>query len=129
MRWRRCWRWRASIRSRTSAPTTPSRRSSREPQERRRAKTLNPPIPPFLALVGRTHLLLLHFPIALLFAVVVLELVFARRIPEDKRRQVTSALLLITMIAAVVTTATGLLYGWSEDFHGHTQVLLSQHRI
>lgn len=86
-------------------------------------------MPPALAVVGRTHLLLLHFPIALLFAVLAVELVLRKRLPGDRRREMTSAVLLAAALGAVAAASTGLLYAQSEDFHGRELVLIGQHRI
>ena len=86
-------------------------------------------MPPALAVIGRTHLLLLHFPIALLFAVLAIEIVLRKRLPSDRRREMTSAVLLAAALGAVVAAATGLLYAQAEDFHGRELVLIGQHRI
>jgi uncharacterized membrane protein len=86
-------------------------------------------LPAGLAVIARGHMLLLHFPLALLIATLVLELALRKRVAEEKRRDVTGALLLIAAIGAVVTVVTGLLYAADEDWHGHTEVLMGQHRI
>jgi uncharacterized membrane protein len=85
-------------------------------------------MPPVLAVVGRTHLLLLHFPIAVLFGVLVLELLLRKRVTADQRRTLTSALLLVGVVGAVVATVTGLLYAQAEDFHGRELTLIGAHR-
>ncbi len=85
-------------------------------------------MPPVLALVGRTHLLLLHFPIALLFVVLVVELALRRRVPEDRRRPIVGTLLAFTVVGTLAAVGTGLLFGASESWHGHTRALMQQHR-
>ena len=85
-------------------------------------------MPPFLAVVGRTHLLLLHFPIAVLFAVLVLE-VALRKTPVEKKSTVMTGLLFVGAVGSLVAMSTGLIYAQAEDFHGHELVLLGQHRV
>lgn len=85
-------------------------------------------LPPVLGFVGRFHLLFLHFPLAVLFAVLFIELLLRKSVPADKRREVTGLLLLIGALGAVVASATGLLYAADEDWRGHTATMLMQHR-
>jgi uncharacterized membrane protein/mono/diheme cytochrome c family protein len=80
----------------------------------------------FLAVVGRTHLLLLHFPIAVMFAVLILEVALRKR---EERRVVIGPLLVVGAVGSLVAMATGLMYAPTEEFHGHTLTLLAQHRI
>lgn len=80
----------------------------------------------FLAVLGRTHLLLLHFPIAVMFAVLVLELALRKR---EERRVVIGPLLVVGALGSLLAMATGLAYASTEEFHGHTLVLLGQHRV
>ncbi|HEY4220528.1 MAG TPA: c-type cytochrome domain-containing protein [Myxococcota bacterium] len=84
-------------------------------------------MPPALAVVGRTHLLLLHFPVAILFAVLLLEVALRKRALEP-RREFMGALLLVAAVGAVVVVVTGLLYAQSESFHGREAQMLTQHR-
>lgn len=86
----------------------------------------NLPVVP--AVIARGHLLLLHFPIALLVAVLVSELVLRKRVPEERRKDLTALLLLIAAIAAVLASITGLLYAADEDWRGSTEALMVQHR-
>lgn len=86
-------------------------------------------LPVAAAIVARGHVLVLHFPLALLIAVLILEIALRKRVPEEKRKDVTGALLLIAAVGAVLAAATGLLYAADEDWHGHTEDLMGQHRI
>lgn len=86
-------------------------------------------LPAPIALLSRTHFLVLHFPIALLIGAFIAELGLRKRVPEEKRKDITGALLLIAAIGAVVSAVTGLLYASDEEWHGHTAVLLNQHRL
>lgn len=86
-------------------------------------------LPAGAAVIARGHMLVLHFPLALLIATLILELALRKRVSEEKRKDVTGALLLIAAVGAVVTVITGLLHAADEDWHGHTEVLMGQHRI
>lgn len=86
-------------------------------------------LPPALGTLGRFHLVLLHFPIALLFGVAATEAFLRRRLPEEKRVDAIGALLVFAAAGAVVATATGLLLAADEEFRGHTATMLSQHRV
>lgn len=86
-------------------------------------------LPAGAAVLARGHMLVLHFPLALLIAALILEVALRKRVAEDKRKDVTGALLLIAAVGAVVATVTGLLHAADEDWHGHTEVLMGQHRI
>jgi uncharacterized membrane protein/mono/diheme cytochrome c family protein len=85
-------------------------------------------LPPALGVVARTHLLLLHFPIAVLYATLILELLLRKKVPAEGRRDVTSALLLVGALGTVAASATGLLYAADTDWRGHTATMLAQHR-
>ncbi len=86
-------------------------------------------MPPALALLGRTHLLVLHFPIATLFAVVLLDLLWLRRPASERSDALIRLLLAVSAVGAVVAVVTGLLFDASGDWSGHTLELLSQHKI
>lgn len=85
-------------------------------------------LPPAIGVIGRLHLLLLHFPLAVLVAALFVELLLRKKVPADKRREVTGALLLVGALGAVVASATGLLFAADEDWRGHTATMLAQHR-
>lgn len=85
-------------------------------------------LPALLGVVARSHLLLLHFPIAVLFVVLVVELALRRRPPSAARREVTALLLWIAAAGAVLTAGTGLLFAADDDWHGQAARLLVQHR-
>lgn len=94
-------------------------------------------IPTGVAVIGRGHMLLLHFPIALLVAALVIELVLRKRVANEKRtisaeasaaHPVTGLLLLLAAIGSVLATATGLLHAADEEWHGSTEALMVQHR-
>jgi uncharacterized membrane protein len=80
----------------------------------------------FLAVLGRTHLLLLHFPIAVMFAALALELALRKR---EERRVVIGPLLVVGAVGSLLSMGTGLMYAQTEEFHGHALTLLAQHRI
>lgn len=81
-----------------------------------------------IAVVGRLHNLVLHFPIALVFAVAFLEIVMRRRMPLDQRRPAVLALLGLAASFAVVTAATGLAHFADEGFRGEALIKATQHR-
>jgi uncharacterized membrane protein len=86
-------------------------------------------LPTAAAIVARGHFLLLHFPLSLLIVALILELALRKRVPEEKRKDVTGALLLVAALGAVIAVVTGLLLAADEEWHGHTEVLMGQHRI
>jgi len=83
------------------------------------------PLP--VALLGRLHFPLLHFPIALLFAVVVVEL-FGSRLEATARRHFATTLLSVSAVAAVLTAISGLAYAQGEDFDGAAANTFALHR-
>jgi uncharacterized membrane protein len=84
------------------------------------------PVP--VALLGRLHFPLLHFPIALLFAVVVIELFGGARLEPAARKHVSSTLLSVSAGFAVVTAISGLAYAQGEDFGGAEATTFALHR-
>ena len=74
------------------------------------------PVP--VAILGRLHFPLLHFPIALLFAAVVVEFAMRKRLEEARRREVVGLLASVAAAAAVITAISGLAYAEGEDFGG-----------
>jgi uncharacterized membrane protein/mono/diheme cytochrome c family protein len=84
------------------------------------------PVP--VALLGRLHFPLLHFPIALLFAVVVVELFGGARLEPSARKHVSSTLLSVSAVFAVVTAISGLAYAQGEDFGGTQATTFALHR-
>jgi uncharacterized membrane protein/mono/diheme cytochrome c family protein len=85
-------------------------------------------MPPALVILGHTHLLLLHFPIAGVFALLFGELLLRKKVPVEKREEVTGMLLVIAAAGAVIATVTGLIFASSEEWRGHTETMLMQHR-
>jgi uncharacterized membrane protein len=85
-------------------------------------------MPPVVGFIGKLHFLVLHFPIAVLFGVVLIEILLRKRVAEEKRRDVVSLLLLLAASAAVISAATGLANAAEEDFHGYALTLLTRHR-
>ncbi len=86
------------------------------------------PVPLPIALLGRLHFPLLHFPIALLFAVLVVELFGGARLEPTARRRVSSLLLSVAAVASVVTAIAGLAYAQGEDFGGREATTFALHR-
>jgi uncharacterized membrane protein/mono/diheme cytochrome c family protein len=86
------------------------------------------PVPVPVALLGRLHFPLLHFPIALLFAVVVVELFGGARLEPAARKHVSSTLLSVSAVFAVITAISGLAYAQGEDFGGAEATTFALHR-
>ena len=84
------------------------------------------PVP--VALLGRLHFPLLHFPIALLFAVIVVELFGGARLEPAARKHVSATLLSLSAIFSVVTAISGLAYAQGEDFGGAEATTFALHR-
>lgn len=78
-------------------------------------------------LVGRLHFPLLHFPIALLFGVALLEFVW-RRGDQIQRRAFVAPLLLTAALSAVVTVVAGLALANGESFDGPQADTFMLHR-
>lgn len=85
-------------------------------------------LPAAVAVLARGHMLLLHFPIALLTGALILELALRKWLTLEQRRQVTGPLLILAAAGAVLASATGLLYAADEDWHGNAEALMVQHR-
>ncbi len=81
-----------------------------------------------VAVVSRLHNLVLHFPIALVIAVVVIEVVLRKRIAHDRRIDVVRALLVLCTASAVVAVISGLAYADTEGFHGDELAKAQLHR-
>lgn len=81
-----------------------------------------------VALLGRTHALVLHFPIALIFAVGFVELVLARRIAAERRDDVVRWLLALTAVTAMAAGASGLAWAADEGFRGEALLRVERHR-
>lgn len=77
--------------------------------------------------VGRLHFPLLHFPIALLFGVALLEFVW-RRGDQLQRRAFVAPLLLTAALSAVVTVVAGLALANGETFDGAQADTFNLHR-
>jgi uncharacterized membrane protein/mono/diheme cytochrome c family protein len=86
---------------------------------------VNQPVP--LALLGRVHPAVLHFPIALLVAALVVELLLRKR-PAEARRPVVTTLLVLAAGASVVTVASGLAFEGAEAHHGAAARILERHQ-
>jgi uncharacterized membrane protein/mono/diheme cytochrome c family protein len=84
------------------------------------------PVP--VALLGRLHFPLLHFPIALLCAVVVVELFGGTRLDAQKKKDVASLLLLVAAVSAVVTAVSGLAYAQGAEFSASEADTFALHR-
>lgn len=84
------------------------------------------PLP--VALLGRLHFPLLHFPIALLFGVLVVELFGGTRLQPQARRDFGALLLTISAVAAIVTAVSGLAYAQGEEFGGAAATTFVLHR-
>ncbi len=82
------------------------------------------PVP--VALFGRLHFPLLHFPLALLFVVLFLEVALRSR--EELRQEVTGRLLGLCAGFAVVTVLAGLAYAVGEEFNGASADTFFWHR-
>ncbi len=78
-------------------------------------------------LVGRLHFPLLHFPIALLFGVALLEFVW-RRGDQLQRRAFVAPLLVTAALSAVVTVVAGLALANGESFDGAQADTFNLHR-
>lgn len=87
--------------------------------------TLASPSP--VELVGRLHFPLLHFPIALLFGVALLEFVW-RRGDQIQRRAFVAPLLQTAALSAVVTVVAGLALASGESFDGPQADTFALHR-
>lgn len=89
--------------------------------------------PPALAaaspveIVGRLHFPLLHFPIALLFGVALLEFVW-RRGDQLQRRAFVAPLLLAAALSSVATVVAGLALANGESFDGAQADTFNIHR-
>jgi hypothetical protein len=81
-----------------------------------------------IAVVGRFHNLLLHFPIALALAVAFVQLALRGRIPEEKRAPVVNWLFGLLALATVGTVVSGLCHMSSEQFRGEELVNVTAHR-
>jgi hypothetical protein len=77
--------------------------------------------------VGRLHFPLLHFPIALLFGVALLEFVW-RRGDQLQRRAFVAPLLLTAALSAIVTVVAGLALANGESFDGAQADTFTLHR-
>lgn len=83
--------------------------------------------PSVVDVVGRLHFPLLHFPIALLFAVALLEFV-VRRGDLIQRRAFIAPLLVTAALSAVVTVGAGLALATGESFTGPEENTFLLHR-
>ncbi len=84
------------------------------------------PVP--IALLGRLHFPLLHFPIVLLYAVLIVELFGGARLEPAARKHVSSVLLSIGAVLAVLTAIAGLAYAQGEDVGGAEASAFALHR-
>jgi mono/diheme cytochrome c family protein/uncharacterized membrane protein len=84
--------------------------------------------PVAVALLGRLHFPLLHFPIVLLLVSLLVELGLRRRLPNDARRSLLRTLTTLAAISAVLTVVSGLAYAQGEDFEGATADAFNVHR-
>lgn len=82
----------------------------------------------FIAVVGRFHNLVLHFPIALVTTLAFVQVVLRGRIPDDRRRVVVGWLLGLAAVSAVLASATGLAFMSDETFRGEELAAVQQHR-
>jgi len=76
-----------------------------------------------VVLFGRFHLLVLHFPIAFVSLVALLELIFLFRQPPAWYEHIIWGLLGIAIVSAIVTSASGVIYATER---GHQ--LLNSHK-
>lgn len=82
-----------------------------------------------IALFGRLHLPLLHFPIVLLLGVLLFEVLHRLgKLDRERTRDVTGIFLTVAATAAVVTAAAGLAYAAGEDFDGPAENTFLLHR-
>ncbi len=86
------------------------------------------PVPLPIALLGRLHFPLLHFPIALLVVVVFVELFGGTRLQAERKKDTAVALLTLGAVAAVITAVSGLAYAQGEDFTGAQATTFQLHR-
>jgi mono/diheme cytochrome c family protein len=84
------------------------------------------PLP--IALVGRLHFQVLHFPIALFFVAAIVFFLLRGRLGAEPRRELLRIIVMLAAVSAVVTVVSGLAYAQGEDFSGSTADTFEAHR-
>ncbi len=85
-------------------------------------------MPLALALFGRLHMPLLHFPVVLLMGVLFLEVTLRGKVDVAKRSEIATLILSVTAVLSTLTALAGLAYAAGEDFSGASAQTFWLHR-
>ena len=85
-------------------------------------------LPMPVALAGRFHFPLLHFPIALLLGAALLDVGMRKQLDDSRRQAVGGLIVSVAAASAVLTVLAGLALGAGEDFHGREAQTFALHR-